>query len=194
MGALIDAEQADRLRREGWNGPKGPKRLSEELHNLLTSDAPYKGDTINLIQNGGPVINIVTDGSGPPITQGPPVRPGDPPNTDTTEIGGGGGLPGTPEDTTIVPPSPTLPTGFPIIGWGIITAKVSDNVYAVNVYLGNPSTAPLIGSLNVVQRQIDIADEIPAGTEAILMLTTSTVSGQIVITAGTMQVPVFLEP
>lgn len=193
MGALVDAEQAERLRRGKWTGDKGANRLAQEIYAIWTSKAPYQGDPINIIQQGDtPVINITIDG-GNPITQGPPITGPIPANDPPAPIGGGGGLPGTPEDTTIVPPSPSLPTGFPIVGWGIVTGKVSGNVYTCQIYLGNPSNSPLLGSMQVTQRQIDSQEEIPVGTETMLLLTTSTVSSQIVITGGTMQVPVFLE-
>ena len=192
MGALIDAEQAERLRREGWNGPKGTKRLSEELHLLFTSDAPYNGDTINLTQNGGPVINIITDGSGPPITQGPPVRPGQPANPVTTPISGGG-VP--PADDVDQGDAGTFPAAIPLAGWGIIQGKVSSNTYSVNVYIQNPASAAPLATMNIEQRQIDSSEEIPAGTEVPVTLWTVLTGGGtgLRVVSGTMQVPVFLE-
>lgn len=192
MSALLSVQQIERLRRKTW---QSASELAEEIYAMLTSDDPYRGPTINIEQQGdGPVINIIpSDSGGDPITSGPPINPGDPTNPDTTPVTGGGGLPGEPGDTTIIE-NPALPANFPLCGWGIVQSKVSGNVYLVDIYLGNPTSAPLIGSLNVVQRQIDTTDEIPAGTETMVMLTTSIVNNQIVITAGTMQVPVFLEP
>ena len=194
MGALVSPAQAQRLTRKKWNTIT---EAMQELQTIFESTDPYVGPTINIQQQGDQtVLNIIPGGTpgnpstAPPITTGP--IPG--PTTQNPAVGGGGGLPGTPGDTTIVPPSPSLPVGFPLTGWGIITGKVTDNIYNVNIYLGNPSSAPLIGNMQVEQRQIDPDDTIPVGTEVILMLTTSTVNSQIVITAGTMQVPVFLEP
>lgn len=191
MGALIDAEQAERLRREGWNGPKGAKRLSEEFHAILTSEQPYSGDTINIIQNGGPVINIITDGSGPAITQGPPVIPGQPPNPNTTPVTGNGVPPA--DDVEQGDPE-TFPAAIPLAGWGIIQSKVGDNVYSVDVYIQNPATASPLATMDIEQRQIDIDEVIPAGTEIpVTLWTVLTTAGVLRVVSGTMQVPVFLD-
>lgn len=193
MGALVDAEQAERLRRTKWTGPGGANRLAEEIYAIWTSKAPYEGDPINIVQQGDtPVINITIDG-GNPITQGPPITEpipaGDPPEPLST----GGGQPGTPGDTIIVVnPTPTTPS-FPIPGWAIITAYVSAYEYTCAIYLGDPTNVASIGTLNCHQREAHVDDSIPIGTEVMVLLSTTVVNGQLQITGGTIQVPVFLE-
>lgn len=193
MGALIDQEQAERLRRAKWQGPGGANRLALELYGMFTSKAPYQGDPINIIQEGDtPVINITIDG-GNPITQGPPITGPIPADDPPTPITGGGGTPGTPGDTIIVVnPTPTTPA-FPIPGWGIITDYVSANEYTCAIYLGDPAYVTSIGTLNCHQRQAHVDDSIPIGTEVMVLLSTTIVAGQLQITGGTIQVPVFLE-
>lgn len=191
MGALIDPEQAERLRRTNWGHP-ATNLAMQELYAMFTSDAPYNGPVININQTGGPVINIIGDGTDPPITTGPPILPGNPTNPSTTPVTGGTSNPSAEIDES---PPIGLPAAFPLLGWGIVQSKVSGNVYVVDVYLNNPASSVALGTMNVVQRQIDPTDTIPAGTEIPVMLFTVLNPGglSMKIVSACMQVPVFLE-
>lgn len=192
MSSILSVEQIERLRRKSWNSAN---ELAEEIYSALMSPDPYRGPPLNLEQSGdGPIINIINEGDGPVITTGPPVVPGDPysPDDNPPATGGGGALPiddvdqGAPGD---------LPAAIPLAGWGIVQSKVSGNVYLVDVYIGNPVSSAPLATMNITQRQIDPADEIPAGTEIPVTLFTVLTGGGtgLRVVSGCMQVPVFLE-
>lgn len=193
MGALVDAEQAERLRRNKWTGPSGANRLAEEIYAIWTSKAPYQGDPINIIQQGDtPVINITIDG-GNPITQGPPITGPIPVGEEPDPvIGGGGGS--DPADTIINIDVAGLPAAFPIPGWAIVLSQTSGDTYNCSIYIDNPATSLPLGTMDVQQRQIDPLDTIPVGTETPCVLWTRlNTNGTLRVVSATMQVPVFLE-
>jgi len=75
MGWMKD--QAERLLRRYWKGPKGAQNLAEELHAIFNAEVPIRIDQpIILIGNdkGDPPLQIVTrptdDGFVPPIVTG----------------------------------------------------------------------------------------------------------------------------
>jgi hypothetical protein len=193
MSSILSVEQIERVRRKQW---QSASELAEELYAMFMSPDPYRGPPLNLEQpGGGPIINIINNNTGPPITTGPPVLPGDPVDPVTNPPAtGGGGFPPAAEVEVDETPS-TFPVAIPLAGWGIVQSKVGDNVYLVDVYIGNPATSAKLATMNITQRQIDIDDTIPAGTETPVTLFTVLTGGGtgLKVVSGCMQVPVFLE-
>lgn len=93
------------------------------------------------------------------------------------------------EPTVNINPQGT-PKNYPRLGWGIVGAKVSTNVYNVTVYFGDPATFPAAGTYKATQRQIDAQEVIPPGTECMCFCILDA-SGN--ITNVLMQVPIYLE-